>query len=159
MVEWDCILEVLRLRGLGERWISWIKNWLYSDKMQIMVNREKGKEIVLKRGLRQRDPLSPVLLFVLCCWWFEHYSQENGECGLVQGLIGSASTSYVNLQYADNTLIFGGDSISEAIHIKWRLYSFEAWSGLRINFSKNSFICLGPRNLTINLILEIFRCK
>lgn len=57
------------------------------------------------------------------------------------------------------SLIFGRDSVSKAINIKWGLCSFEAWSGPRINFSKSFFICLGSKNLTINLIFEIFRCK
>lgn len=81
------------------------------------------------------------------------------KVGLEHGLPGSTSSTFVNFQYVDDTLILGIDSVSEAIHIKWGLYYFEAWSDLRINFSKSSFICLGTKHLTINLILEIINCK
>lgn len=49
---------------------------------------------------------------------------------------------HINLQYADDTMIFGWVDIREAIYIKWVLCCFEAWSGPKINFAKSSFICL-----------------
>lgn len=32
IVDWDCLLEVLQLRGFGERWITWIEKRLASAK-------------------------------------------------------------------------------------------------------------------------------
>lgn len=54
----------MRNRGFGPKWINWILIWLQSAKISILANRDPGKEIICKRGLKQDDPLSP-LLFVL----------------------------------------------------------------------------------------------
>lgn len=80
---------------------------LYSTKMQIVVNGEKGKEIVLKRGLRQGDSLSP-LFFVLVADGLNTMLRKMENAGLIQGLTGSATTSYVNFQYVDDTHIRRG---------------------------------------------------
>lgn len=50
------------------------------------------------------------------------------------GVVGAPSTTYVNLQYAYDTLIFGQADVNEVIIIKWALCCFEAWLGLKINF-------------------------
>lgn len=51
-VSWDCLLEVLRLRGFGEKWIAWIKRRLSSAKVSVLLNGGTCKEIICKRGLR-----------------------------------------------------------------------------------------------------------
>lgn len=31
-VNWDCLMEILRARKFGPRWLSWVENWLKSAK-------------------------------------------------------------------------------------------------------------------------------
>lgn len=89
--------------------------------------------------------------------WFAYNAKEDetrgrsiGAAGLFIGII---------LQYADDTLIFEEGSVKQALIIKSVLYCYEAWSRLKINFDKSSFVCLGKKSVSILLILEIFRCK
>lgn len=51
MVDWRCLFEVLEGRDFGSKLINWIRLWLTSAKVQVLVNGESGKEIVCKRGL------------------------------------------------------------------------------------------------------------
>lgn len=46
--------------------------------------------------------------------------------GSVQGLAGSRHLTFINLQYIDNTLIFGQGNVREALIIKWVLCYYEA---------------------------------
>jgi hypothetical protein len=46
-------------------WISWIKNFVSGGSVSINVNDEIGHCFQTKKGLRQGDPLSPLLFNIL----------------------------------------------------------------------------------------------
>lgn len=115
------------------------------------MNGVSGHEIVCRRRLRQEDPLS-LLLFVLVADGFNKIIRKAEKLKLVEGLRGAPHATYINLQYADDTLLFGTDNIKNAIVIKWLLCCFEAWLGLRINFYKDFLILLGKEIVAIKII-------
>jgi len=86
-----------------------------------MANGVRGGEIVCKRGLRQGDPLSP-LIFVFVADSLHHMIARCRKEGLLKGL-GCRDESYVviNLQYVDDTLLFGKESLPQAMILKWEL--------------------------------------
>ncbi|XP_039140432.1 uncharacterized protein LOC120277641 [Dioscorea cayenensis subsp. rotundata] len=63
-VDWGFLLELLRARRFGERWIGWVQTILTSSKAKFLVNNVQSGYVRFRRGLRQGDPLSP-LLFAL----------------------------------------------------------------------------------------------
>lgn len=64
LVSWEFLLELLKARGFGVRWMAWIEKILSSTKANVMINGSPNGYIHYHRGLRQGGPLSP-LLFVL----------------------------------------------------------------------------------------------
>ena len=63
-MEHSFILKMLECKGFDDRWCMWIKMLLQSGTSSILMNGIPGTEFQCKRGVRQGDPISP-LLFVL----------------------------------------------------------------------------------------------
>lgn len=64
IVAWSFLLEVLTHIGFPHRWRKWISALLGTASTKVLVNSLPRRHICHARGLRQEDPLSP-LLFVI----------------------------------------------------------------------------------------------
>jgi Reverse transcriptase (RNA-dependent DNA polymerase) len=61
-ISWDFLLQIMSSRGFSPIWVQWVRNLLISSSS--VINGYRGDHFYHMRGLRQWDPLSP-LLFVL----------------------------------------------------------------------------------------------
>lgn len=64
IVEHQAILDILKFKGFGERWIKWIIEILNSSTSSVLLNGVPGKVVHCRRGVRQGDPLSLFFLFL-----------------------------------------------------------------------------------------------
>ena len=58
------LIEVLQHIGFSRRWTDWISTLLSTASTKVLVNGRPGRQIMHARGLRQGDPISP-MLFIL----------------------------------------------------------------------------------------------
>ena len=60
-VNWEFLFEVLHARGFGSLFINWIHDILQGGRTCVTFNGEQGAYFSCKQGLRQGDPISPLL--------------------------------------------------------------------------------------------------
>jgi hypothetical protein len=63
-LEHEALFLILKHKGFSDQWIRWVKDFLASGVSSVLLNGVHGKQFYCKRGVRQGDPLSP-LLYVL----------------------------------------------------------------------------------------------
>lgn len=106
------------------------------------LNDKEGPYFVSHKGVRQGDPLSPILFnFVVdCLSRMIRMAQNNGLLvGLADKLI---SKGVIILQYADDTIVCLKDNLDMARNLKLLLYLYEMMSGLKINFDKSEVLLI-----------------
>jgi hypothetical protein len=100
---------MLQRCGFGERWRKWIKFCISSVNFSILVNGTPSGFFQSSRGIRQGDPLSP-LLFVVVIKAFSRMLYVSMRQGLLSGfsvgLRGNEALVVNHLLFADDTLIF-----------------------------------------------------
>ena len=60
-VKWSFLQQTLKMKGFPEKWCSWIESFVSKGSVGVKVNDDIGKFFQTKKGLRQGDPLSPLL--------------------------------------------------------------------------------------------------
>ena len=75
-VSWPFLLEIMKHLGFGPVWCDIISGLLASASTQVLLNGSPGETILHRRGLRQGDPLSP-MLFIFGHGWLMLYGQES----------------------------------------------------------------------------------
>jgi hypothetical protein len=104
-VSWSFLLEVLSHLGFGIPWCNLISSLLATSSTRIMLNGEPGQLIQHQRGLRQGDPLSP-MLFILVMDVLNSLFVKAGEEGLLQPLSSRISEQRLSL-YRFPLYLFG----------------------------------------------------
>ena len=138
-----CKFIVLRRLGFCSRWINWVEGCLKSATISVLVNGSPLAEFSPQRGLKQGDPLAP-LLFNIVVEGLNGLMREAVEKNLFRGfLVGRNNVEISILQYANATIFFGEASMKNVKAIKVILRSFELVSGLKINSVKSSFGAIG----------------
>jgi exonuclease III len=146
-VNWNFLLYMLRRCGFSERWRQWIYTCVSTARFSVLVNGRAHGFFPTSRGLRQGDPLSP-LLFIIVMEALSRMLERAVTGGYISGFSVGNSTgvelSISHSLFADDTLIFCGADSEQAWHLRGVFIWFQAISGLKINLSKSELVPVGP---------------
>ena len=64
-MNWEALLALLKRMGFGMRWCRWICTCISTVQFSVLFNGSPADFFGNSRGLRQGDPLSPMLFLVM----------------------------------------------------------------------------------------------
>jgi hypothetical protein len=104
-VEHEVIIKMLSHKGFPSKWITWIESILNPGTSAALLNGTPGKVFHCRRGVRQGDPISP-LLFVLAADLLQSIINKASHMWLLTLPIKVGyTTDFLVVQYADDTLL------------------------------------------------------
>ena len=133
-ISWVYLLETLQALGFGQKWRDWIATLLATSSSRVLLNGTPGKKFKHARGLRQGDPLSP-MLFILAIDPLQKMIELAAQKGLINQILPKAAKLRCSL-YADDAAIFANPDRLELHNINQLLHVFDQCSGLKVNLSK-----------------------
>lgn len=158
-VNWDFLYSVMLEMNFDSKWVSWIRALLESSRISILVNGSPTKEFTPARGLRQGDPISP-LLYNLVGEILNSMLTKAASEGLFKGItLVEGTADITHLQFADDTVVFLDGTLESARGIKRVLQCFQIISGLKINYNKSELYASSSAGESLRNCAEILGCK
>ena len=137
-VSWEFLCHVMLEMGFANEWIELIMMCVSTVTYIVLVNGKEVGPIVLGRGLRQGDPLSPYL-FILCAEGLSSLIEAIENRGEIHGCKVSRGTPIIShLLFTDDSLLLFRATGVESSSIRRVLLTYEMISGQAVNFQKSS---------------------
>jgi hypothetical protein len=137
-VSWAFLLEVLNQLGFGNTWCNLVSNLLTMSTTRVLLNSEPRETIKHQRGLRQGNPLSP-MLFIIVMDVLNNLFVKASEVGLLQPLSNRTAGQRLSL-YVDDVALFIKPSEEELNDTMAILDAFRQALGLQTNLNKSCII-------------------
>ena len=157
-VRWDFLYDMLQHLGFQSKWISWIRRYMESSTVSVLVNGSPTEEFKPSRELRQGDPLAP-FLFIVVGEGLAGLVRQAVKVNLLTSLkIGRKKVELCILQYADDTMFFCEDSYTNVVTLKAILRGFELASSLKINFHKSKITGINVQRNNLACYTKTLNC-
>ncbi|XP_074291826.1 uncharacterized protein LOC141618631 [Silene latifolia] len=153
-VEWDFLLQMLTYLNFPKKFIGWIMSCVTSPTYSLSLNGNFFGFFKGKRGLRQGDPLSPLLL-TLCMDYLSRILNVVGQQDDFRFHPMCGPLKLNHLLFADDLLLF---SKGTAASIMWMLRAFATFSstsGLCLNKEKTEIYFNGVPDQIMADILQV----
>jgi hypothetical protein len=82
-IDHSAMIKIMKQMGFDGKWIRWMETIFSSGKSSVLLNGVPGRQFFCKRGVRQGDPLSP-LIFVLAADLLQSAINKAFRDGLLQ---------------------------------------------------------------------------
>ena len=130
-----------------------------STSSAIMLNGVPGNFFYCLRGVRQGDPLSP-LLFFIAADLLQTILNETMRNGLISAPIHTNSDQdFPVIQYADDTVLVMQANAAQLHQLKNLLMYFSTYTGLRVNYEKFVIVPINTANDKMLELAHIMGCK
>jgi hypothetical protein len=147
------------MKSFSPTWCRWIVSFIEGGHVGVKINDQVGQNFQTKKGVRQGNPLSPIIFNIVVDMLpilIRRAKEEGQIAGLIPHLVDDGLSI---LQYADDTILFMEHDIDKAKNMKLLLSAFEQLSGMKINFHKSEIFCFGQAKDYELQYEQLFGCK
>uniref|UniRef100_A0A8I7B6E0 Reverse transcriptase domain-containing protein n=1 Tax=Hordeum vulgare subsp. vulgare TaxID=112509 RepID=A0A8I7B6E0_HORVV len=158
-IKWPFLQQALRMKGFDEVWRKQVESFVQKGSVGIKSNDDMGHYLQTHKGLRQGDPMSPILFNVaadMLSILIGRAKEEGQVGGLVPHLVDGGVSI---LQYADDTILFMEHDLAKTRNMKLILCLFEHLSGLKIDFHKSEPFFFGRAKDQHDIYKQLFGCE
>ena len=160
-VNWEPLLDLLKRTGFGVRWYGWIRTCISTVQFFVLFNGSPVDFFGSSRGLRQGDPLSPLLFLVMMEVFSKMIKRVEGA-GLLRGFKADGRRGgglcVSHLLFANDTILFCDATEEQILHV-WMLFlCFQAVTGLKVNTVKSEMVPIGEVP-NVQVLAEILGCR
>jgi hypothetical protein len=151
-------------RGPKQKGFSYkmdVANYVHSTggRVCININGDRTSYFRTFQGLRQGDPLSPVL-FNLDVDTLSTLTTRAAEMGLIKRVMSHLVHEGIShIQYADDTILMVEGDDNSIAHMKFILYCFEWMPGLKINYHKSEAFTFGTEEEDSWRVANMLNCQ
>ncbi|XP_062104897.1 uncharacterized protein LOC133816384 [Humulus lupulus] len=135
-IDWQFLEDILNAYYFPNRFIRWVMICLKGTSYSILMNSRLEGRFIGKKGLRQGDPISP-LLFVLVMEYFTRLLIKYSFSKEFRFHPNCKKLKLVSLCFADDLVIFCKGTSNSFQVIKECFTAFSLASGLTANFAKS----------------------
>ncbi|KAK1319585.1 hypothetical protein QJS10_CPB04g01321 [Acorus calamus] len=155
----DFLYQVLAQHGFEEQWVMILQRCMETGHGSVLLNGSPHEFFPLDRGLRQGDPLSPIL-FIYVVKALCRMCKVAMRGGWYNGLASTSSGHRVALvQYADDTLMRFEAMEADARAARFITFCFELVSGLSLNWSKSVLLAVNVPEPQRQVLARIVGCE
>ena len=160
-VNWEALLDLLKRMGFGVRWCRWIHTCISTVQFSVLFNGSPTDFFGSSRGLKQGDPLSPMLFLVMMEVFSKMMKRAEGASLLrgfrVAGRQGGG-VGVSHLLFVDDTILFCDANEEQIIHVRMLLLCFQAMTGLKVNALKSEMVPI-EEVPNVFVLAEILGCR
>lgn len=156
-VSWCFLLDMLKWRGFGAKWRLCLVSLFLTAETSILINGNESNPFKPARGLRQGDPLSP-LLFVLATDALQAVVAQAKASGLLSEPAPRRPVPSISI-YADDAVLFFKPSQQETKVVKAILQIFGAASGLMTNYNKSATTPIQCSQEQLQVVADELQCN
>jgi retron-type reverse transcriptase len=150
-INWTFVQQTLRIKDFSPTWRRWVGH--------VGINDIVRQNFETKKGVRQGDPLSPILSNIVVDMLVILINSAKGEGQLSRVITHLLDDGLSILQYADDMILFMEHNFDLAKNLKLVLSAFEQLSSLKINFHKSEIFYFREAKDYESQYEQLFGCK
>jgi len=154
-LSWEFLIKILKGFGFHQTFCNWIIYILHSSNISISINGAQKGYFKCNRGVRQGDPLSP-LLFCIAEEALSRGISKLAEEGKVD-LIKASRNAHIpsHCFYADDLMVFCKGKFSSLQALKQLFTRYALYSGQVKNLNKSSIFAGGVFDARLNQMVHL----
>ena len=141
-VDWNFLLQMLEQLGFPKKFVALIMECVTTPMFSLVINGSLHGFFKSKRGLRQGDPMSP-LLFVICMEYLSRIFHQMSELPMFQFHPRCRDLKLTHLCFADDLILCCKGEFPSIYLLLQAFKLFSDSSGLMANKQKSSIYCYG----------------